>query len=397
MAYQHLSAEEAKQYVISLGLIKTVPDIGIIAQEIGDGNLNYVYSIQDTQGQQKIILKQAVPYARCVGESWPLTLDRSRIEAEALLIHSQCCPEHVVKVHHYDKQLALMIMEDLSDHILLRHAMIAQKKFPLLANHIGTYLAKVLFFTSDFYQDQQHKKQQVAQFINPDLCKITEDLFFVDPYHDHPRNRFNPLIADKVQEIWHNDALKLAVAKLKYKFLTEAQALLHGDVHSGSIFVTPSSTKLIDAEFAYYGPIGFDVGSLLANFMLNYCAQPGLTSPTMVEDYQQYIIQSILEIWQVFVDQFSMLMRTETRDRSFQHADYQQSFLDQVLRDTLGYAGTELIRRTIGLAHVKDLDGIMDEKIRAQCEIHALQLGQKLILQHEKINLLDVIHYAQSI
>ncbi|MFI4955516.1 MAG: S-methyl-5-thioribose kinase, partial [Gammaproteobacteria bacterium] len=292
MVYQHFSPEDAKQHILSLGLIKTGPGIEITAAEIGDGNLNYVYSIQDVQGQQKIILKQAVPYARCVGESWPLTLDRSRIEAEALLVHSQFCPEHVVKVHHYDKTLALMVMEDLSDHQLLRYAMIEQKKFPLFAQHVGTYLAKVLFFTSDFYQDQLQKKQQVSQFINPELCKITEDLFFVDPYQDHPRNRFNPLIAEEVKKIWNNAPLKLAVAKLKYKFLTESQALLHGDAHSGSIFVTPSSTKLIDAEFAYYGPMGFDVGSLLANFMLNYCAQPGLAaSLEIANDYQHYILE----------------------------------------------------------------------------------------------------------
>jgi 5-methylthioribose kinase len=389
--YQHFSAEQAKQHVLSLGLLKTAPGIEIIADEIGDGNLNYVYSIRDSLGQQRIILKQAVPYVRCVGESWALTLDRARIEAEALLVHAQFCPEHVVKIHCYDKNLALMVMEDLSDYTLLRYAMNEQKKFPLFAEHVGTYLAKVLFFTSDFYMDQQEKKQQVAQFINPELCKITEDLFFVDPYEDHPRNRFNPLITEEVKKIWNNQALKLAVAKLKYKFLTEAQALLHGDVHSGSIFVTATNTKLIDAEFAYYGPMGFDVGSLLANFILNYCAQPGLAaSAEIAQDYQQYILNSILEIWQVFTKQFGELMRSKTQDSSFKNESYQEYFLTNILRDTIAYAGTELIRRTIGLAHVKDLDSIVDDKQRAKCETQALQLGQTLVLNSDTMSLQDV-------
>ena len=54
--------------------------------------------------------------------------------------------------------------------------------------------------------------------------------------------------------------------------------------------------------------------------------------------------------------------------------------MQQVLQDAIGYCGTELIRRTIGLAHVVDIDGIEDEKTRLEVQRHTLAIGEQLIL-----------------
>jgi len=40
--------------------------------------------------------------------------------------------------------------------------------------------------------------------------------------------------------------------------------------------VTPQSTQVIDPEFAFYGPMGFDVGAFLGNLILAFFAQDGL-------------------------------------------------------------------------------------------------------------------------
>jgi 5-methylthioribose kinase len=111
----------------------------------------------------------------------------------------------------------------------------------------------------------------------------------------------------------------------------------------------------------------------------------------ITKEYQHYLIATIEEIWQTFVAEFSELMQTQTQDISLQHADYQCYFLSSLWQDTLGYAGTELIRRTIGLAHVKDLDTIVDDKKRAACESNVLQLGQTLLLHADTLSLADVL------
>jgi 5-methylthioribose kinase len=87
--------------------------------EFGDGNLNLVFRVSNDKGTS-LIVKQALPYARCVGESWPLTIDRARIEAEVLIKHRKLCPEHTVEVLHYDPVQAAILMEDLTDYRILR-------------------------------------------------------------------------------------------------------------------------------------------------------------------------------------------------------------------------------------------------------------------------------------
>lgn len=263
--YRPLTEAEAVEYARNIpGLFPEGAKLS--SKEIGDGNLNYVFRIVDEGPSGKsVIFKQALPYARVVGESWPLTLDRARIESEAMRLEDELCPGSVPKIYHTDDDMALTVMEDLSDYVVLRKGLIERRRFPHFARHIGTFLARTLFLTSDLALDPQEKKRRVRRFFNPELCRITEDLVFTDPYYDAPTNSFNPLLTDTVREIWQNDALKLEVAKLKEKFLTQAQALLHGDLHTGSIMVKEDDTRVIDAEFAFYGPMGFDVGAVVAN------------------------------------------------------------------------------------------------------------------------------------
>ncbi len=43
----------------------------LAVDEVGDGNINFVYILSGPSGQ--LCLKQALPFVRCVGEGWPLT------------------------------------------------------------------------------------------------------------------------------------------------------------------------------------------------------------------------------------------------------------------------------------------------------------------------------------
>ena len=61
-------------------------------REIGDGNLNLVFHITEPSTGKGLIIKQALPYVKVFGESWPLSIDRSRIEAEALKIQHRLAP-----------------------------------------------------------------------------------------------------------------------------------------------------------------------------------------------------------------------------------------------------------------------------------------------------------------
>ncbi|MGT8894442.1 phosphotransferase [Escherichia coli] len=138
--------------------------------------------------------------------------------------------------------------------------------------------------------------------MNHELCKITEDLIFTEPYYNAERNNWtSPELDDAVHKAWADVEMIQVAMRYKYKFMTEAQALLHGDLHSGSIMVTDTDTKVIDPEFGFMGPMAFDIGNYIGNLLLAYFSRPGWDANEQRRaDYQEWLLQQIVQTWSVF-------------------------------------------------------------------------------------------------
>ncbi|ODB33570.1 S-methyl-5-thioribose kinase [Pseudoalteromonas sp. BMB] len=390
-SYIEFDAKKVIDYITNLGSFFD-KDASLSCYEFGDGNLNLVFRVQDTQ-ENSIIVKQALPYARCVGESWPLTLDRARIEASVLQRHGEICPDTTAKVLHHNTELALTVLEDLGHLRILRGELNQANTFTRLSKDVANYLAKTSFYHSSFYLTPSEKKALVTEFTNPELCAITEDLFFDDPYRDAERNNFPEALQSSVEILRKNKTLLVEVAKLKAQFLNAPETLLHGDVHTGSIFVDAEHTKLIDPEFGFFGPIGFDLGSFIGNLLLNYCAQHArINALPKRRNMQVYLLDNIATTLSNFYATWLELAKTQTRDLSLQADGYAEYFLTKVLQDAVGYCGCELIRRTIGLAHVADIDAIEDEDARLAVQQRALHLGEQLIINANKCRTTDDVY-----
>ncbi|EKN66415.1 methylthioribose kinase [Neobacillus bataviensis LMG 21833] len=367
---------EAVAIELALSLNFFTENAVLSCKEIGDGNLNLVFHIVDEQGSKGLIIKQALPYAKVVGESWPLTLKRAKIEADALKTFGQLAPDYVPTIYFTDDVLAVTVMEDLSHLLIARTGFINGETYPLISKHLGEYLAKTLFYTSDYGLGPSAKKEQVQMFINPELCKITEDLIFTDPYFDADTNYFEDGLLSDVEALWQDDELRFQVNLLKRSFLTEAEVLLHGDLHTGSVFASNSETKVIDPEFAFYGPAGFDIGQVFANLLFQVIVNT---------KNQERFVHHIETVWNVFKDEFTHLWNTENKEILAKTDKFLSYTLAKFFEDSLGFAGCELIRRTIGLAHVTDLDSIEDEKTRLAAKRKTLELGKILIKQRKEI------------
>src|SRR6185437_11696664 len=145
--------------------------------EVGDGNLNLVFIVKGSRGG--IAVKQALPYVRLVGESWPLPIDRAHFEHEALKAEGAVVPDLVPKIYLFDKIRAAIVMELLEPHIILRKGLIQGIRYPNLADDIARFAAQTLFSTSDLALPAAKKREQQSMFsLNTELCRITEDLVF---------------------------------------------------------------------------------------------------------------------------------------------------------------------------------------------------------------------------
>lgn len=395
--YHPLTDSEAIQFA------RALPDFfeaegELVSREIGDGNLNLVFHVSQPRSGRSLIMKQALPYAKVVGESWPLTLDRARIESEALRIEDQFAPGLVPKLYHTDNDLALTIMEDLSNHVIMRQGLMDGGVYPRFAEDISEFLARTLFFTSDLGMNQQEKKLLSLSFVNPELCKITEDLIFDHPYTNADTNSFDPHLQGEASKLWSDTTLHLEVALLREKFLTHSQALLHGDLHTGSIFITPQSTKVIDPEFAYFGPMGFDIGAIIANLLLNYAAQEHWSAEEPARtSRRQYLLETIRDIWISFDLKFRTLWDQHGTDRIAKTAGYQDHYMRNLLQDSFGFAGCKMIRRIVGLSHVADIDRIPDSAVRERAQKMALSIGTSLIKHNRQARTIEqLIEIATS-
>lgn len=276
-------------------------------------------------------------------------------------------------------------------HIILRKALINNDRVSSFAVDVATFMAQTLFGTSALALEGGALRTQVALWSqNIEMCALTEKVIFTDPYQVHEQNRWTtPQLDSYVQGIRNDAPLKLAAAYHKTLFLTCTQALLHGDLHTGSVMVKEGSTFVIDPEFAFYGPMGFDVGAMLANLFLSYFSK----SAGSDHKYADWILEQIVTLHVTFVAKFLHLWDTAAAVEGFAGEVYrntvysdqlleraQNEFLAGLWRDTLGFTGSKMLRRLVGISHVEDMESIADPEVRSVCEKRALLFARQLIL-----------------
>lgn len=350
--------------------------------EIGDGNINYVFKVWDTNTGKSVIIKQADKLLRSSGR--PLDLNRNKIEANILKIQGSLAPQFVPKVYYYDENMYALSMEDISEYKNLRTEMLKGKTFPHFADEISEFLVRTLLPTTDLVLDRGDKKKYVKEFVNPELCDITEDLVFTEPYYNYKnRNIVTEGNEDFVQEKLYSDQdLHCEIGKLRCEFMNNSQALIHGDLHTGSIFVNKNGTKVIDPEFAFYGPMAYDIGNVIGNLFFAW-ANRYYTNP-QDEHFLAWVENTIIDFTtslnRKLSDKFDRLVEFKLYNSIFK-----EQYINQILKSSVGYAGTEIIRRVVGDAKVLELTSVTDFKIKIPMERSLINTGITFIKNRQKL------------
>ncbi len=355
----------------------------ISCEEIGDGNLNYVYRVVNKNSNDSVIVKQAGTTAR-ISDEFVLSTSRNKIETEALQLQHELAPGLVPKIFILDETMSCCVMEDLSHLTIMRTALNHFETFPKFAEHITDFLANTLVRTSDVVMNHKDKKALVQAYSNPELCEISEDLVFTEPFHNQfNRNEITPGNEAFVQTLLYDDVdLHVQVAKLKFKFMNHAQALIHGDLHTGSVFIDQNDTKVIDPEFAFFGPMGYDIGNVMANLIFAWARGHAYEN----QEFTNWTEHTLVDVIELFSNKFVLTWDTYATELTAKNKDFKLDYLNEVLQDTAGMAGLELARRIVGLAKVKDITSIEPLEKRLQAERICLRVAYELIMNQTQFD-----------
>ena len=281
-----------------------------------------------------VCVKQALPYVRVAKETWPLDANRARFEAA------------------YSARLA----------------------------PFETRAADIALFS-----------QNLA------LQRISVDLIFLDPYTKSARNKIAPALEPWVATLRRDVEIKSAAARLRLAYLTKTQSLLHGDLHSGSIMVTPEETRVIDGEFAWVGPTGFDVGNFIAHLVMAWFAKPFHAEGGKAAAARAAIEQDIVAFWTAFRRRFLEIAAEATPGGdglpnshfgdpagARRRSEIILAYLDDLCRDAIGFLATKVIRRIVGFAQIEDFLVIVDPDKRARAQARALSLACSLLVEPDR-------------
>lgn len=399
--YRILNADTLAGYLAALQVVRDrlggKPEDWQI-RDVADGNLNSVFLVDGPSGG--LCVKQALPYARIHGEGWPLDINRAIYEnaySERLAPHvGQLAPT----VFHFDAEQFVIVMEKLEPHIILRRALIEGVHYPKVPTAVAEYVAKASFFTSDLAAPFETKAADVALFSrNISLQRISADLIFTDPYETVWRNK----VIEPYLSAWGDDFrsdldIKTAVARLRALYFGKTQSLIHGDLHSGSVMVTSEDTRVIDGEFAWVGPSGFDVGNFIAHYVMAWFAK-GYQAGHAAERtaFREVVAADIVTFHETFRRRFLEIWRAEDNAGDAYPAKHfagragearleslRQAYVDDIFSDAIGFLALKIIRRVLGYAQIADFLVIEDPETQARAKASALALARSLLLHPDR-------------
>ena len=325
-----------------------------------------MYRVTDGSAARPVIVKRA-RYETNISPEIRLDPARGAREAAYFRRFAPVVPGMLPEVYGYDAERRLLFMEDIGGCAILRDALSRGDDVEKNLADIAEGIARMYFHTRRCLRKAGERERLRAAFGWNDLCELTEALVFTQPYGEHPNNGVSaPNRAYVKERIYENGALRAAAGALLARFRTAEQTVIHGDLHTGSVFVSPGRTVLFDAEFSYFGPLGYDIGNVLAHLCIAYYRKR--------TDGETDAALRIAGLAAGFTDALTARFAAAARESG------EEVSLPEILRDSAGYAGTECLRRVIGLAKTPELTEERDPARRAETERGLLDAGAELIV-----------------
>lgn len=367
----------------------------VLKNDISSGNINYIYRVQNAKTGDSVIFKFADNETRVKPDGF-LSPERNAHEATCLEWYSSCDPRFVPDVFYLDRQNHFFVMEDIQGAISLREALMKNLWHKNLGSTIAFAIIELSFPLLDILREGKEEELPCWNTASTDLLELTEKLVFEDPYYNRRgKNVYTEGNEDFIKDALGNDDLLEWVEKLKNNFKTNKQTLIHGDLHTGSILVRTQKEGIsnkkwaecfpdlffIDPEFAFYGPLAYDIGNVVAHLffteLFTFYRAKGEKEGYLAFEILHDIKRSFLASFRSYAEIKLSSILEESEDME---EDFVEHFIQKILTESLRYAGCEIIRRVVGSAKVPELTLFTNTKDRILLERELINNAVELIL-----------------
>ncbi|MEM6766178.1 MAG: phosphotransferase [Bacteroidota bacterium] len=226
----------------------------------GEGNMNFVLRIKTTE--RSFILKQARPWV----EKYPqiaAPIERNQVEATYFNKISE-----IPALSAYSPKLLassplhfLMMLGDLGEGV---------DYLPLY--QAGPEIADIDLKETVAYLAALHQVSGKGYPENQAMRVLNHEHIFHFPFLEDNGLDLDAILVGLGKESWgyrQNEVLKEKISRLGKIYLSNGPILVHGDFYPGSWLKTSTGLKVIDPEFSFPGIPEFDLGVLVAHMILS--------------------------------------------------------------------------------------------------------------------------------
>lgn len=339
-----------------------------------DGYINYLYTLR--QGKKKFVLKYSKKTTSSGISLMPIDPKRNHLEYMTYQLRSELAPQMVPMTYFSDPTAHLFIMEDLSYLEVLRFSLCHRKQFPRLGKQVGEYLARTHLATSQFKLSKENWISLVDHFQNSNMREIITKFILKPAAKKSNIPLEQAALLDIFAVILKDSTVKKDWDSLIDKLSNRNECLIHGDFHTSNIFVSPTSIKVIDMEYAMTGPFSYDLGYFLANILSQYAAFSVRGDDSMCA----FLLQVIKDVYKTYFIYFSDHVSGNQRER----------FLE-IFQDSLGYLAMANINRIANLGEFPDFDCLETSKERFLAKGISMSLAQNLMKHRKQLTTADEV------
>ena len=356
------------------------------AEEDGDGYVNYVFRVSD--GKRKMILKQGRSVGRVTGHTG-MDLARTSIEYDYMKIGRVIVPEYIPELYFYDDENLVFAVEDVSYLKISRFQLNKSEIFPKMAKQAADYLARMHFYTSDYYLDTETFRRLQVRFMNSKMRKFFDDRTFISFDCGEGKDaeeigfELNPEYAEDIKRLILDPRVVLERHKLRDLYMRKAEALLHADFHTSNVFVSKEQLKAIDMEFTFFGPAAYDLGYLQAN-LLSQCACGVFRTFDSKQERLEFVSFILATMQELFTEYCSVFFECWNKDAKPIYQDVpglQEYVQKQLLQDMIGFCANSHIFRCAADIGYPEYDDLKDKEAIRRAKLLSLVMDHRMILR----------------